>query len=152
MASGLRLPSVERPATVTAEWPRSGPLSRLLRCSLMSAHQHVDVVASGRCQRLEETQIAVAATRLVVEGEYGRCRCAFGPTRELVYEHQGFITLSPETWQLVLPLTNLRQGLAKRGILRDLHAVSDDETRSTDDTSVLIWLKIGETPSRRTKS
>ena len=30
------------------------------------------------------------------------------------YEHHGFITLSAETRQLVLPLTNLREGLAKR--------------------------------------
>jgi len=29
------------------------------------------------------------------------------------YEHHGFITLSAKTRQLVLPLANLREGLAK---------------------------------------
>jgi len=30
------------------------------------------------------------------------------------YEHHGFITLSAETRQLVLPLAKLREGLAKK--------------------------------------
>jgi len=89
-------------------WPRPAVASCRHRATCASGHAPV-----AGLRRIAKSR------RVNSWGRNAGC-IALGQDGEAVafYEHHGFITLSADTRQLVLPLANLREGLAKKRILR----------------------------------
>ena len=97
------------PQTLSKKLPRypDVPVARLGRLAVGQKFQGRKLGAALLWDAIERA----ARSEVVV---YGVVVDAKDDEAVAFYEHHGFITLSAETRQLVLPLTNLREGLAKR--------------------------------------
>ncbi|HET7540679.1 MAG TPA: GNAT family N-acetyltransferase [Polyangiaceae bacterium] len=97
------------PQTLSEKLPRypDVPVARLGRLAIGQKFQGQKLDAALLWDAIERA----ARSEVVV---YGVVVDAKNDEEEAFYEHHGFTTLSAETRQLVLPLTNIRQGQPRK--------------------------------------